>query len=115
MKEERTTGPLRAFSRVVIKLVLFACVLIVAIAVVGYAAGWIEFRHDTEQDKATIEIEVGEAKETAERAVEKARALVDEVRTDVGEQRDEPVEAAPPEASKSAADDASASSYDNEP
>jgi hypothetical protein len=115
MNAERNFRPFRALSRLVIRLAIFACVLIAGIAVVGYAAGWIEFRHDTEQKKATIEIEMGQVKEAAEKAVEKARDLVNEDDAEVGEQADKPDGAKRPDAPKPAADDASSPSRDNGP
>jgi hypothetical protein len=58
------------------KLFISLCVLIVAIAVVGYEAGWVTFQQDDQQERATIEVETGKVRRAAEEAVDKGRELL---------------------------------------
>lgn len=49
--------------------------LILAAGVIGYASGWITFKHA--EQKTTIEIETGEIKDAAEHAVETGKQFID--------------------------------------
>jgi hypothetical protein len=83
----RTEGfhPLRALFRMVRGLFFLACVLIATFAVIGYASGWIEIRHQPQQDKAVIEIETGKAKQAAKEAITKGQELVQEAGDKIGQ------------------------------
>jgi hypothetical protein len=58
------------------KLFISLCVLVVAIVVVGYEAGWVTFQQDDQQERATIEVETGKVRRAAEEAVDKGRELL---------------------------------------
>lgn len=78
MSDKRIIHPVRGFFFVIKQLFFIACVLIAAFAVVGYAAGWIEFHRDGQHDKATIEIQTGKVKHSVEQSVEKGKELVED-------------------------------------
>ena len=72
-------------------LFAFCFVLICAAGVIGYASGWINFKHETQKD--TIQIETSKIKETAEEAlktgqefIEKSGERLSEITTDETQQ-----------------------------
>lgn len=82
--------PLRGLFRMIRGLFVFACVLIATFAVIAYASGWIEVRHDSQQDKATIEVETGKAKQAAEDAVTKGKELIQDAGDKIEKLREQP-------------------------
>jgi hypothetical protein len=101
MNDQPRIRPVRGLFALLKRLFLLACLLIAALAVGSYAAGWIVFRHDADQQRATIEIETREARETAERAVEKGRQFVDELAEQVADPGERPEGANEPESADS--------------
>ena len=101
MNDNRKIRPVRGLLRLVRKLLVLVLFLIAGLAVAGYAAGWIEIRHDARPEKATIEIETGDVKKTAKKAVEKGRQLVDELANRAGLEEEEPAGATTTEAGDS--------------
>ena len=57
-------------------LFAYCFLLILAGTLIGYAAGWINFKHETQ--KTTIEIETSEIKEAAKEAVESGKEFIEE-------------------------------------
>lgn len=94
MSNRRVFHPVRGFLLVVKNLFLLAAVLIAAFGIVGFFAGWIEFRHDDQHDRATIEIKTNQVKATAEDAVDKGKELFGEAADEVEDAADEVEEAA---------------------
>jgi hypothetical protein len=86
---EYSVRPRRGIFWLTARLFLFCCVLIAAFAVVGYAAGWIRFQQHERDQKATIEIETGKVRETADEAVEKGKVLLDNAKETVKDLTDE--------------------------
>ena len=89
--------PLRAFFRMLKGLFVLACAVIATFAVIAYASGWIEVRHERKPDKATIEIETGKVKQAAQNAITKGKNLVQETgdkigKTEKGQTSDRPAE-----------------------
>jgi len=93
-------GPARGAFSLLLRLLLVCCLLIAGFAVVGYAAGWVQFQHDEQQQKATIEVETGEVKQAAEEAVGKGKELMNQASEKIegltednsGEQKNPPAE-----------------------
>jgi|CXWL01.1.fsa_nt_gi hypothetical protein len=56
-------------------LFAFCFLLTLAAGVIGYASGWINFKH--EEEKTMIEIETREIQDAAEQAVETSKQLID--------------------------------------
>lgn len=68
---------------------LVACVLIALFAVVGYAAGWVKFHHDEQQDTTTIEVDRGEIEKDVKGTVDKGEKMIDDA-VNGKEETDEP-------------------------
>jgi hypothetical protein len=69
----------------------FIAVLAIVIAIVLgiiYAAGWMTVQSDS--DSATIEIQTGEIKEAAQKAVDKGQELIDDAARSVNESSQSP-------------------------
>ena len=64
-------------------LFAFCFLLTLAAGVIGYASGWINFKH--EEQKTTIEIETSQIKDAAEEAVETGKQLLDKTGEKVNE------------------------------
>jgi hypothetical protein len=62
---------------VLLQLFLVACLLIAAVGIVGYSAGWITFDHDAAGEKTIIEVDTGTAKKDVNEAVEQGSELID--------------------------------------
>jgi len=92
MSDKKVAHPIRGFFVVLKNLFLLASVLITLFAVAGYFAGWIEFRHDDQQERATIEIKTRKVKATAEDAVEKGKELFGETSDELEEATEEDAE-----------------------
>lgn len=91
MSDKKVVHPIRGFFVVLKNLFLLASVLITVFAVVGLLAGWIEFRHDDQQERATIEIKTRKVKATAEDAVEKGKELFGEASDELEENTEEDI------------------------
>jgi hypothetical protein len=100
MTKERKSHPIRALFGLIRRLFLLACVLVAGLGVAGYAAGWVRFEHDRQREKATIELETGEAKRAAQEVFEKAQEAVgaagseEEGRQEAGDKTGRPVNSA---------------------
>lgn len=95
MSEKKVVHPIRGLFVLMKNLFLLASVLIAAFAVVGYFAGWVEFQHNDQQEKATIEIKTQKVKATAKDAVEKGKELFGKASKKVEDAADDTTEDEP--------------------
>ena len=77
-REPYPNSPFWSFLIVCKRLFFAACILIATFAVVGYAWGWIKIDHSQQRERATIEIDTGEIRSSADKAVEKTKDFLQE-------------------------------------